>query len=101
MFLTPEALISISYCFQSGANTTYNVNEIPAPEVRLLSPSEITEEYYDGADVRRPESGIDFRTYALYNREDAENGIVFLHDPRLNDTLTLECWRTCTVAAEI
>jgi len=73
-----------------GSNTTYNVTELPYPEVRLLTAEEMTQEYYGGSDVLQPESGIDSRIFALYNYVDSEHGIIFLLDPRLNDTLTSE-----------
>lgn len=74
-----------------GTHTSYNVGDIPSPEVRLVSPAEMTQEYYSGTDISVPVSGgIDSRIYALYNNEDADNGIIFLIDPRLNDELESE-----------
>ena len=72
-----------------GSNTSYNVTEIPHPEVRLLTAEEMTREYYSGSDVQ-PESGIDSRIFSLYNSVDSKHGIIYLLDPRLNDTLTLD-----------
>ena len=73
-----------------GTHSSYNVTELPVPEVRLLTPQELTSEYYRGAEAALPASGIDARILALYNHEDADNGIVFLLDPRLNDELIIE-----------
>lgn len=77
-----------------GSNTTYKVHDIPQPEVRLLGPQELTDEYYSGTDAHRPESGIDSRIYALYNQVDSVNGIIYLLDPRLNDELKTEFQNT-------
>ncbi len=73
-----------------SSNTTYDVTQIQPPEIRLVSPYEITSEYYRGSDEARPESGIDARIFALYNAKDAKNGIIFLVDPRLTSNLSME-----------
>lgn len=73
-----------------SANTSYKVGDIRQPEVRLLSPHEMTEEFYSGTDVPRPESGIDSRVFALYRQDEESNGVIFLLDPRLNNELTTE-----------
>lgn len=88
-----ENLIAILMIWISS-NTTYNTNGIPHPEVRLVTAQELTEEYYSGSDAPRPESGVDSRIYALYNNVDADNGIIFLLDPRLNNELTTEWQET-------
>lgn len=73
-----------------GSNTAYEVSGIQPPEVRLLSPQEMTNEYYSGTDAPMPKSGVFTGIFALYNYEDSDNGIVFLLDPRLNDALSPE-----------
>ena len=88
-----EALIA-TLIIWIGSNTSYDVSNIPHPDVRLVSSEALTEEYYSGTDVPRPESGIDKRIYALYNNVDAENGIIFLLDPRLNDELNTDLHNT-------
>ncbi len=92
-----EQLIS-SLMIWISANTSYNVSNISHPEVRLLSPHEMTEEYYSGTDAPRPESGIDSRVFALYSQDDASNGVIFLLDPRLNNELTTESVGAATLA---
>lgn len=84
-----EALIA-SLLLWIGTHTAYNTANMPVPEVRLVSPQEMTLEYYRGTEAAMPASGIDSRLYALYNYEDTDTGIIFLLDPRLNQDLMVE-----------
>ncbi len=67
-----------------ATHTSYDTQHMPAPQVRLLTPQQLTEEYYRDSGVAMPASGIDARIFALYNTENSPNGIVFLLDPRLD-----------------
>ena len=73
-----------------GANTNYDTSSLQHPDVVLLSPKQMTTEYYSGAGVSLPVSGIDTRVLALYNHEKTTKGVIYLLDPRLNSELEAE-----------
>lgn len=65
-----------------GTHSSYDVSNMVHPTVKLLSPQELTAEYYEGSGVVLPSSGIDPRILALYQYQDAPEGIIYLLDPR-------------------
>ena len=65
-----------------GTHSNYDTSNIVQPEIVLLSPQELTSEYYEGSGVALPDSGIDARVYALYQFADAPQGVIYLIDPR-------------------
>jgi hypothetical protein len=67
-------------------NSEYSTIDVPPPEIVLMTPAEITAEYYDAAGVdaasRRP---VDPRVLALYAFEDGPHGTVYLLGPEPAD----------------
>lgn len=62
-------------------HTSYRTQDLPHPEVVVLSHRELTKEYYQNADGAAPESGVDMRIKALYAFEDGTYGTIYILDP--------------------
>ena len=61
-----------------GAQTDYDIAQLPRPAVIELSPEELTLEYYSGAPQLLPADGVDDRLNALFNFVDGAHGTIYL-----------------------
>jgi hypothetical protein len=63
-------------------NSGYDTQDVPQPDIFMMTPAAITAEYYDAAGVdpasRRP---VDPRVLALYSFEDGPHGAIYLLAP--------------------
>ncbi|MBV6636317.1 MAG: hypothetical protein KI788_10465 [Mameliella sp.] len=64
-----------------GEETDYGTHDLPHPIVRVMSPQELTREYYSGVAHLMPEDGVDDRLNALFARTDGPNGTIYLLAP--------------------
>lgn len=62
-----------------ASNSSYDTGQLARPEVYLVSPKEITAEYYSDAPEQIPDSGIDPRIKALYTPLEGKHGTIFLN----------------------
>lgn len=65
-----------------GQNSTYQTSDMLHPVVTLLTPRDLTREYYSGAAHLLPSDGIDERLNALYAPGDGAHGTIYIIDPR-------------------
>ncbi|MBY6114653.1 hypothetical protein KUW09_09260 [Mameliella alba] len=68
-----------------GDQTEYETQHMPHPIVRVMSPQELTGEYYSGVAHLAPDDGVDDRLNALFSREDGPNGTIYLLAPEFID----------------
>lgn len=69
-----------------GANSAYVTTGVPAPEIRLVTPAQLTQEYYAGSGLpasARPD--VDPRVMALYDWEAEPHGRIHIIDPALTE----------------
>lgn len=71
-----------------GRNTSYDLSDVPVPEVVQMSAEQLTRELYADNPELMPASGIDRRVFALYNWERSRSGVIYLL--RAEDTQGLQ-----------
>jgi len=66
-----------------GDNTDHDVSRIDPPAIVLMTPQELTLEYYTGGNAAHlvPEDGVDERLNALYAYTDGPNGTIYALAP--------------------
>ena len=64
-----------------GENSRYEVAGIEPPVVQLMTPQELTREYYTGAPHLTPADGVDERLNALYAAVDGPVGTIYVLAP--------------------
>ena len=80
-----EALVA-SLMLWIGANSAYDTMNMPPPEIQIMSPAQLTEEYYSGSGFpadARPD--VDPRVMALYDFEAPPHGRIYVIDPALTE----------------
>lgn len=69
-----------------GANSAYDTNALPMPHVQIMTPAQLTAEYYTSSGLpaaARPD--IDPRVMALYDFEAPPHGRIYIIDPALTE----------------
>lgn len=61
-----------------AANSGYDTAEIQHPDIQVVTPEEITAEYYSDMLAYMPDSGVDPRIKALYAPNDGTGGTIYL-----------------------
>jgi len=64
-----------------GDNSTLQYENVPPPLVMLLSPEELTREFYSEAPDLLPAGGVDDRINALYAPADGAHGTIYVLEP--------------------
>jgi len=72
-----------------AANSDYHLEGVPAPDVVLMAPTELTREFYRDNVARLPADGVDGRALALYIWDDGQHETVYLLNDRTGDELAV------------
>lgn len=64
-----------------GDNSDYKTEAVEHPQVVMMSPQELTREFYTGVAHLIPEDGVDERLNALYAYTDGAHGTIYLLMP--------------------
>ncbi len=70
-----------------GGNSDYSTSNIPLPQVVVMTPVELTREFYSDVPQLLPPGKVDERILALYAFDDGNHGTIYVRDCRHDSEL--------------